>query len=219
MSVQTAAEHTSVEPSSAPIARWVFLAGHEIRFGLPGLCTVLEGSAEIVAHAEPPLSRRNRLVRIIGPGQLVLLPLEVPAGMPANGIRLLAARECTVHFVAWDALDELWAGDPAYGARLLAIAARSVRETQNAVAALTQYDVAGRLARELLIMRRRDGRTVPGGVRVEHGLTQGELADLVGASRETACRVLNRFAVRGWIRFDRASVTILSPAGLASRIR
>ena len=44
---------------------------------------------------------------------------------------------------------------------------------------------------------------------VHHDLTQEELAQLVGASRETVNKALADFAARGWIRLEPRSVTIL----------
>jgi CRP/FNR family transcriptional regulator, cyclic AMP receptor protein len=38
---------------------------------------------------------------------------------------------------------------------------------------------------------------VPGGLQVQHDLTQEELAQLVGASRETVDKSLAEFAARG----------------------
>src|SRR2546421_6465273 len=55
-----------------------------------------------------------------------------------------------------------------------------------------------------------------GGVlRVTHDLTQEELAQLVGASRETVNKALADFASRGWLRLDGKSVIILDPERLA----
>ena len=56
------------------------------------------------------------------------------------------------------------------------------------------------------------------GIHVHHDLTQEELAQLVGASRETVNKALADFAARGWIRLEPRSVTILDVrAGRAPR--
>jgi DNA-binding GntR family transcriptional regulator len=46
-------------------------------------------------------------------------------------------------------------------------------------------------------------------VHVTHDLTQEELAQLVGASRETVNKALADFAGRGWILLEPRGVTIL----------
>ena len=58
-----------------------------------------------------------------------------------------------------------------------------------------------------------------GATRVRHDLTQEELAQLVGASRETVNKALSEFAHRGWLRIDGRSVLLLTPDRLARRAR
>ena len=53
------------------------------------------------------------------------------------------------------------------------------------------------MAKALLDLAERFGRPVEAGVRVSHDLTQEELAQLVGASRETVNKALADFAGRG----------------------
>jgi CRP-like cAMP-binding protein len=58
-----------------------------------------------------------------------------------------------------------------------------------------------------------------GQLRVTHDLTQEELAQLVGASRETVNKALADFAQRGWLRLEGKSVVILDRERLARRAR
>jgi DNA-binding GntR family transcriptional regulator len=48
-------------------------------------------------------------------------------------------------------------------------------------------------------------------------LSQGDLAGLVGGSRENVNRALSRFATLGYIRLERGRVTVLRPDQLRSR--
>jgi CRP-like cAMP-binding protein len=57
------------------------------------------------------------------------------------------------------------------------------------------------------------------GVRVVHDLTQEELAQLVGASRETVNKALADFAGRGWLRLEQRSVVLLDIERLRRRAR
>jgi CRP/FNR family transcriptional regulator, cyclic AMP receptor protein len=54
-------------------------------------------------------------------------------------------------------------------------------------------------------------------MRVTHDLTQEELAQLVGATRETVNKALSDFSSRGWIRVDGKSVLISDSERLARR--
>ncbi|WP_298087561.1 Crp/Fnr family transcriptional regulator, partial [uncultured Corynebacterium sp.] len=56
-------------------------------------------------------------------------------------------------------------------------------------------------------------------LRVTHDLTQEEIAQLVGASRETVNKALAEFAHRGWIRLEGKSVVITDAERLARRAR
>ena len=80
-------------------------------------------------------------------------------------------------------------------------------------------DVPGRVAKALLGLAERFGSQEAEGVRVHHDLTQEELAQLVGASRETVNKALADFAARGWMRVDSRAVTILDADRLARRAR
>ena len=56
-------------------------------------------------------------------------------------------------------------------------------------------------------------------LRVAHGLTQEELAQLVGASRETVNKALADFTARGWVRREGRAVVLLDVERLERRAR
>jgi len=56
-------------------------------------------------------------------------------------------------------------------------------------------------------------------VHVHHDLTQEELAQLVGASRETVNKALADFASRGWLRLEARSVVLMDVERLRRRAR
>ena len=87
------------------------------------------------------------------------------------------------------------------------------------VADLVFSDVPGRVAKALLDLADRFGRTADDGVHVHHDLTQEELAQLVGASRETVNKALADFASRGWLRLEPRSVVIMDIERLSRRAR
>ena len=61
------------------------------------------------------------------------------------------------------------------------------------------------------------GKSRRTGLQVNHDLTQEELAQLVGASRETVNKALADFATRGWIQLSAKSVLLLDAERLARR--
>jgi CRP/FNR family transcriptional regulator, cyclic AMP receptor protein len=56
-------------------------------------------------------------------------------------------------------------------------------------------------------------------LRVTHDLTQVEIAQLVGASREATNQALSTFADRGWIQSESHSTLILDTESLTRRAR
>jgi CRP/FNR family cyclic AMP-dependent transcriptional regulator len=80
-------------------------------------------------------------------------------------------------------------------------------------------DVPGRIAKILLDLGDKFGRLLPDGLHVSHDMTQEELAQLVGASRETVNKALADFATRGWIRLESRSVVLIDVDRLRRRAR
>ena len=111
------------------------------------------------------------------------------------------------------------ANRPEIAEQLLRVLARRLRRTNDALADLIFTDVPGRVAKNLLQMARRFGTATAGLLRVTHDLTQEEIAQLVGASRETVNKALADFASRGWLRLEGKSIIILDPERLARRAR
>jgi len=108
---------------------------------------------------------------------------------------------------------------PHVAARLLQVLARRLRRTNSTVADLMFVDVAGRMAKALLELAARFGQRHGPEVWVPHGLTQAELGQLVGGSRETVNKTLSEFASRGWLRLENRAVVLLDLPRLAQRAR
>lgn len=93
--------------------------------------------------------------------------------------------------------------------------AARLRQTVALVADLSFRHVTGRVARVLLqAVEPHPGVGAGSGPRL---LTQREMADMVGTSREVVARSLHRLEEEGLIRVERGRITILDPGGLASR--
>lgn len=101
--------------------------------------------------------------------------------------------------------------------RLLRVLARRLRRTDDEALDLLFVDVGARLAKALCDMAARFGQQTPNGVLVDHGLSQLQLAELVGTSRETLNKQLQSFANRGWLTSGRGLLVIRDPARLARR--
>jgi hypothetical protein len=79
--------------------------------------------------------------------------------------------------------------------------------------------VAAHVAGHLLQLARRFGTQERGAMPVTHDLTQEEIAQLVGAARETVNKTLSDFTHRGWVRLEGKSLLISDAERLSRRAR
>ncbi|WP_457142401.1 Crp/Fnr family transcriptional regulator [Mycobacterium sp. URHB0021] len=111
------------------------------------------------------------------------------------------------------------AAHPKVADQLLRVLARRLRRTEDIMSDIIFTDAPGRLARQLLHLAQRFGVQEDGAMRLSHDLTQDELAQLVGSSRETVNKALSDFSRRGLIRLDGKSIVIKDREDLARRAR
>ena len=113
-----------------------------------------------------------------------------------------------------------WMADrPEVAEQLLRVLARRLRRTNNDLTDQIFTDVPGRVAKQLLQLAQQFGTREGNGLRVAHDLTQDEIAQLVGASREATNQALGTFADRGWIQLESHTILILDAENLARRAR
>jgi CRP-like cAMP-binding protein len=108
---------------------------------------------------------------------------------------------------------------PEVSLHLLARLASRLRRTNEVVGDLVFSDVPGRVAKALIDLGVKFGDKREEGLFVNHDLTQEELAQLVGASRETVNKALADFAQRGWLRLEARAVMILDYERMLKRGR
>ncbi|WOP19081.1 Crp/Fnr family transcriptional regulator [Raineyella sp. LH-20] len=160
---------------------------------------------------------RENLMEVLGPGQMFgELSVFDPGPRSTTATAVTAAElRCLEH-------DDLvkWLKDyPQVAQSIMAQLARRLRHANDSVSDLVFSDVPGRVAKALVDLSGRFGEQRAEGILVHHDLTQEELAQLVGASRETVNKALADFAARGWIRLEPRSVTILDMDRVSRRAR
>jgi CRP-like cAMP-binding protein len=160
---------------------------------------------------------RENLLAVLGPGEMFgELSLFDPGPRNATGT---AIADTVLVAMGSDDLDAWLKARPDAARHLLRSLARRLRRTNEALADLVFSDVPGRVAKALLDLSERFGRPTDDGLRVAHDLTQEELAQLVGASRETVNKALADFASRGWLRLEARAVVLLDVDRLRKRAR
>jgi CRP/FNR family transcriptional regulator len=178
------------------------------------LYVVLTGKVKITRTAA---DGRETVLAVLGPSE-VFGELSLFDGRPRTATAVAMERG-EVAVLGADELDDWLAGRPGVARALLRVLAERLRQTNDAMSDLVFVDVPGRVAKALLSLAERFGElpVEGGGSRVTHGLTQEELAQLVGASRETVNKALADFASRGWLRLDGKAVVLLDRERLARR--
>ncbi len=160
---------------------------------------------------------RENLLALLGPGQMFgELSLFDPGPRSAT---VTAVTDTELLGLGHHDLLPLLSGRPAVARGLLLQLAGRLRRANDVVADLVFSDVPGRVAKALLELSQRFGSPSEDGIRVAHDLTQEELAQLVGASRETVNKALADFASRGWLRLEPRSVVLRDVERLRRRAR
>jgi CRP-like cAMP-binding protein len=160
---------------------------------------------------------RENLLMILGPGDMF-----GELSLFDSGPRTATATAVTDSKLLTLGQDKVipWVREhPEVSLQLLARLASRLRRTNEVVGDLVFSDVPGRVAKALIDLGVKFGEKRPEGLFVNHDLTQEELAQLVGASRETVNKALADFAQRGWLRLEARSVMILDYERLLKRGR
>jgi CRP/FNR family cyclic AMP-dependent transcriptional regulator len=104
--------------------------------------------------------------------------------------------------------------NPRIAMGLLRQMSRRLRELTEDTAGLIFMDVYQRLARKLLNLSQTLGVPKEEGREIPQRLTHQELANMIGATRETVTKVLNEMEARSIISFNKKRVLILNEAEL-----
>ncbi|HXB48123.1 MAG TPA: Crp/Fnr family transcriptional regulator [Streptosporangiaceae bacterium] len=178
------------------------------------LYIILAGKIKLTKAA--PDGREN-LLSVHGPGEMFgELSLFDPIPRTSSATAVTSAR---LAGLAHDDLRAWLSTRPEVAMHLLQALAQRLRRINDVKADLVFTDVPGRVAKALLDLAERFGVQTPEGVQVNHDLTQEELAQLVGASRETVNKALADFTARGWIQLAAKSVLVTDTDRLRKRAR
>jgi len=176
----------------------------------------------IIASGKIKLGRRStdgrhHLLAIMGPAEMFgELSIFDPGPRSSTATALTDVSAVSMdRTVVWE-----WLADhPEIAERLLRTLARRLRRTDHDHSDLIFTDVPARVAKLLLRLAQQFGSQEDGDTRLTHDLTQEEIAQLVGSSRETVNKVLTDFHRRGWIRGNGKSLLITNSERLIHRTR
>ena len=176
---------------------------------------ILEGTVKILIEQ---VDGREVILAFLGAGDTVgEMSLVDSAGRSAN---VMTMEKCTLLWMDRAAFQDLLKNSNEFAQNLVKLLASRLRMANEQIQSLSSLDVAGRLARQLLAFADRYGRDTGDGTLVPLRLTQSDLAELVGASRERVNQVMVDFRSKGYVTVDSSHrVIVHSPSDLARLCR
>ncbi|HZD14244.1 MAG TPA: Crp/Fnr family transcriptional regulator, partial [Pseudonocardiaceae bacterium] len=174
------------------------------------LYAVIEGLVKIVFTSE----RGDEMVlNILGPeeifGELALLD-----GSPRSA-SVVALKSASIFVLPRRQLLELMSTNPGLADEFLKLIGKLVRNLTEKAGDLAFLDLAGRLAKLLLQLAAIHGQVH--GVVLDSGLTQTDLAGMIGASRPAVNRALQSLAARGLIELQGRTIVLRDLEALRRR--
>ncbi|HEY0584369.1 MAG TPA: Crp/Fnr family transcriptional regulator [Chloroflexota bacterium] len=185
--------------------------------GDPGTAFYVIASGKVKIALTSP-DGKELILRRLGPGgfhgELALLDDE-PRSADA-----IATEASMLLVLQRDAFRQFLAEHAQVATKLLGTVSQYLRRNAELIQDATFLDVPARLARILLELAGAPGQTElpPPGAVIPDKMKQGELAALVGATRESINKWLGSFEKQGLIRYDKGQITLLRPSGLQQRI-
>ena len=174
---------------------------------------ILYGSVKI--HIEQ--GERDVILAILGEGDLLgEMSLIDSIGRSASAVTL---ENTLLLWMDKNTFNYMLDNFPPVARNLVKIMTNRVRLSDQLIQALATLDVNGRVARQLLAFAEKYKREKDGLLQIRIALTQGDIADLVGASRKRVNQAMMLFKEQNLIDDADGRITIKNKEGLARYCR
>ena len=201
---------------SGDLWRRALLAGETLFYqGDPGnaVYVIESGTVRIYVHAE---EGQEVSVVLCGPGDLIgemslldQLPRSATAVATEDAVlRVMSDEDFCLHLRTSSQL----------ALNVMLTLSTRLRETNEAIKSLASLDVTRRIAKRLLSLSVRRGVQTEAGILIDSRLTQGALASLISASRESTNRALRALQRKGLIDWRDGHVIVLQPGELSNLV-
>ena len=197
--------------------RRIFEAGRNVMtIEQPGeaVYIILHGTVKI--HIEQ--GERDVILAILGTGDLLgEMSLIDSVGRSASAVALESSLLLWMDKITFNYILDNFTP---VARNLVRIMSSRVRLSDQLIQALATLDVNGRVARQLLAFAEKYGHEKDGATQIRIVLTQGDIADLVGASRKRVNQAMVSFKEQGFIDTDaEGRIAIRNSEGLARYCR
>jgi CRP/FNR family transcriptional regulator len=175
---------------------------------LYGYSIICEGAVKLVRRLK---EGKKLIVAVLGPGDILGLAATRQGHFALEAEALEKTR---VGFIDKKDFTGLLERYPRLAAALVQKLSDEVAQLQERLFATARQGARSKLAYLLLQLAETHGRKHPQGVLIDVELTQSELAEMAGISRETASLALSQFKSRGLIAFEGRKLLIRDKVGL-----
>jgi CRP/FNR family transcriptional regulator, cyclic AMP receptor protein len=176
--------------------------------GDPGhsLYAVISGTVKISLSSP---DGRNAILNLVGPGE-VFGDMGVLSGQPRSA-DATANTNCEIYVIDRRDFLPFVRSQPALSMKFIELLCERLRWTSDQVEQVILRDLPGRLASALLGLAERrklepESQTIT--------ITQQEISEMVGMTRESINKQLRAWATRGWVRLEHGAIVVLDPASL-----
>jgi CRP/FNR family cyclic AMP-dependent transcriptional regulator len=180
--------------------------------GDPGtsLFAVISGTVKISVSSP---DGRNAILNLIGPGEIfgevaLLDGLSRSADVSAN-------TNCELFIIDRRDFIPFVRSQPALAMKLIELLCTRLRWTSDQVEQVILQNLPGRLASALLRLTERH-KAAQGGRTI--AITQQEISEMVGMTRESINKQLRAWAARDWVRLEHGAIVVLKPEPLQTLI-
>lgn len=190
----------------------VVAAGGEFAMSATDAVCCLVGGGRLALAVIAP-GHRERTIGMLEKGDVLVRPLEdwSRVGPP---VRCFAIEESLLHLVDRERVGA-WMRDPELATNMMRVLSAQIADRELAVAIALEPRVERRLLLKLRQLAERWGRVTPDGIRLDLRLTHQELANMVGAVRESVTIALGRLSDAGEIEVRNRTLIIRPPRAVA----
>ncbi len=168
------------------------------------LFVITEGRARVVVSSG---TGEEATLAMFGPGEPIG-EFSIFDGLPRSA-SVIATIETTALMITREAVIEWVRARPDAAVAIIETLATRLRRTNQRISDLSFLDLPHRLAKQLVTLAALydiEAATINGSVRLK--ITQGELASMLGVSRESVNKQLNVFSKQGLITISRGALTL-----------
>ena len=166
----------------------------------PGETLYVIRTGTVKVHVEQA-DGSNVILAILGPGEIVgEIGMFDRVGRSASVVTMEPCSLCWMDYAAFSEFVQIM---PQLALNLLNVMARRLRLADAHIQALASLDVYGRVAHQLLVLALEYGeKSSSGDILIPLRLTQGDLADFIGATRVRVNQALNDYKDQGLVSVD-----------------